>query len=215
MYIVIMGAGRVGSRLAKVLTLEGHNVTIIDKNPKTFKRLGKTSIKTITGIGFDLDVLKEASIEQADAFIAVTDDDNSNIVGALIAKNRFRVPSVIARIYDPSRENLYQSLGIQTISSTSWAANKIKNTLLYAEMVRYMSFGSGEVEIYEVEIFPQLSGKQVRELSIPGEIEVIAITRNGRSFVPTSGAILEEKDSIAFSVISTAVPTLKKLLYQS
>jgi trk system potassium uptake protein TrkA len=213
MYIIIMGAGRVGSRLAKVLTLEGHKVTVIDSDPKAFKRLGASDITKIEGIGFDLDVLEKAGIEQADAFIAVTNGDNSNIVGSLIARNRFRVPKVIARIYDPLRERLYQTFGIQTISSTSWAANKIKNLLLHTELVRHMSFGNGEVEIYEGEVPPQLAGKKVDDLTIPGEISVIAIIRYGRSFVPTTGTVLEEKDGIAFTVTSTAIPTLKKLLY--
>lgn len=215
MHIVIMGAGRVGSRLAKVLTLEGHDVAIIDRDQNAFKRLGKTKVKTVTGIGFDIDVLEESGIDRADAFIAVTNGDNSNIVGSLIAKNRFRVPKVIARIYDPLREKLYQTLGIQTISSTSWAANKIKNTLIYDELVRHMSFGNGETEIYEAEASHQLAGKQVKDLVIPGEIEVIAVIRHGRSFVPVLGTIIEEKDGIVFSVISTTVPTLKKLLYFS
>jgi len=215
MYIVIMGAGRVGSRLAKVLTLEGHKVAVIDKDPRAFRRLGTTKVEKVEGVGFDLDVLKKARIDEADAFIAVTNGDNTNIVGSLIAKNRFRVPKVIARIYDPLRERLYQTFGIQTISSTSWAANKIKNLLLHVELLRHMSFGNGEVEVYEGEVSPQLSGKKVADLLVPGEINVIAIIRNGRSFVPTSGTILEEKDGIAFTVTSTAIPTLKKLLYLS
>jgi len=215
MYIVIMGAGRVGSRLAKVLTLEGHKVAVVDKDPRAFRRLGATKVEKVEGVGFDLDVLKKARIEEADAFIAVTNGDNTNIVGSLIAKNRFRVPKVIARIYDPLRERLYQTFGIQTISSTSWAANKIKNLLLHVELVRHMSFGNGEVEVYEGEVSPQLSGKKVADLLVPGEINVIAVIRNGRAFVPTSGTILEEKDGIAFTVTSTAIPTLKKLLYLS
>jgi len=215
MYIVIMGAGRVGSRLAKVLSLEGHKVVVIDKNLEAFKRLGVTKVKKVEGVGFDLDVLQEAGIEEADAFIAVTDDDNSNVVGSLIARNRFRVPKVIARIYDPLKEKLYQMLGIQTISSTSWAANKIKNLLLHVELVRHMSFGNGEVEIYEGEVSPQLSGKKVADLTVTGEINVISVIRNGHSFIPTSGTILEEKDGIAFTITSTAIPTLKKLLFLS
>jgi len=213
MYIVIMGAGRVGSRLAKVLTLEGHKVVVIDKDAKAFKRLGATKVKEVEGVGFDLEVLEKAGIEEADAFIAVTNDDNSNVVGSLIAKNRFRVPKVIARIYDPLKEKLYQTFGIQTISSTSWAANKIKNMLLHVELIRHMSFGNGEVEIYEGEVSPQLSGKKVAGLAVPGEINLISVIRNGHSFVPTAGTILEEKDGIAFTVTSTAIPTLKKLLF--
>jgi trk system potassium uptake protein TrkA len=213
MRIIIVGAGRVGSRLAKVLGLEGHEIIVIDKNPKIFERLGKTfKGKTVEGNGYDLDTLKKAGVERADALIAVTNSDNANVVIALVAVNRFRVPKVIARIYDPLREKLYQTLGIQTFSSTSWAANKIKNVVAHGELVRHMSFGNGEVEVVEGEILPQLAGKKVADLTVPGELEPISIIRYGRSFVLTSGTILQEKDGIAFVVMSTAVATLKKLL---
>lgn len=213
MRIIIVGAGRVGSRLAKVLALEGHEIIIIDKNPKVFERLGKAfKGKLVEGIGYDLDVLTEAGIDRADALVSVTNSDNANVVTALIALNRFRVPKVIARIYDPLRERLYQTLGIQTFSSTSWAANKIKNLIAHAEVIRHMSFGNGEVEVVEGEILPQLSGKKLADITVPGEVQPIAIIRYGRSFVPTSGTVLQEKDGIAFTVMSTAVATLKKLL---
>lgn len=213
MRIIIVGAGRVGSRLAKVLSLEGHEVVIIDTNPKVFDRLGKAFTgKTVAGIGYDLDVLQHAGIERADALVAVTNSDNANVVTALIAKNRFQVPKVIARIYDPLRERLYQTLGIQTFSSTSWAANKIKNVIAHVELIRHMSFGNGEVEVVEGEVAPQLAGKKVGDLIVPGEVQPISVIRYGRAFVPTSGTVLQEKDGIAFVVMNTAVPTLKKLL---
>jgi len=213
MYIVIMGCGRVGSQLAMVLGLEGHNICVIDKNPEAFRRLGKAfQGKKIVGIGFDEDILKEAEIERADAFIAVTNGDNHNIVGALTAKNKFRVPKVIARIYDPKREKLYQHLGVQTISSTGWAANKIKDLILHVELVRHMSFGNGDVDLVEGEIPPQLAGRQVRDLTVPGEIKVVAVVRFGKAFVPSAGTVLQEKDGIQVSVLNSAIPKLKKLL---
>lgn len=214
MYIVIMGCGRVGSRLAKVLTLEGHEVAVIDKDPTAFKRLGEAfKGKAIEGVGFDRDVLEKAGIEQADAFIAVTNGDNHNIVGALVAKNKFRVPKVVARIYDPAREKLYQHLGIQTISSTAWAANKIKNLICHVELIRHFSFGNGEVEVVEGEISPQLAGRSINDLNIPGEIAVIAIVRFGRAFIPTSGVTFKEKDGIQVAVESSSLPKLKKMLH--
>lgn len=213
MRIIIVGAGRVGSRLAKVLTLEGHEIVVIDKNTKVFDRLGKAfKGKLVEGIGYDLDVLTKAGIERADALVSVTNSDNANVVTALIALNRFRVPKVIARIYDPLRERLYQTLGIQTFSSTSWAANKIKNLIAHAQVIRHMSFGNGEVEVVEGEILPQLAGKKLTDITVPGEVQPIAVIRYGRAFVPTSGTVLQEKDGIAFTVMSTALETLKKLL---
>lgn len=214
MHIVIMGCGRVGSRLAKVLTLEGHEIAVIDKDPAAFKRLGKTfKGQAVEGIGFDRDVLKKAGIDRSDAFIAVTNGDNHNVVGALVAKNKFRVPKVVARIYDPAREKLYQHLGIQTISSTAWAANKIKNLICHIELIRHFSFGNGEVEIVEGEISPQLTGRSVNDLNIPGEITVVAIVRFGRAFIPTSGTVFQEKDGVQIVVETAALPKLKKMLH--
>lgn len=213
MYIVIMGCGRVGSQLAKVLLLEGHEVAVIDKNPAAFERLGPTfKGKKIVGIGFDLDVLKQAEVEKADAFVSVTNGDNSNIVAARIARNFFRVPKVIARIYDPVRESLYRKLGIQTISSTSWAANKVKDLILHAELVRHLSFGSGEVDLIEGEITPQLAGRRVLDLNVPGEIKVVAIVRMGKAFIPGLGTEFEAGDGVQLVVLSSALPKLKRLL---
>jgi len=214
LYIVIMGCGRVGSQLAKVLTLEDHDISIIDKDTEAFQRLGKTFTgKTVTGIGFDQDVLKKAGIEKADAFISVTNGDNSNIVGALVAKNRFRVPKVVARIYDPIREQLYQRLGVQTISSTSWAANKIKDLILHTQVVRHLSFGSGEVDLIEGEILPPLAGKSISDINIHGEIMVVCIVRYGHAFIPGLGTTFEEKDGIQIIVENSTIPRLKKMLH--
>ena len=213
MYIIIMGCGRVGSQLAKRFILEDHKVTVIDKDPSAFKKLGKNfNGKKIEGIGFDEETLKEAEIEKADAFIAVTNGDNHNIVGAVTAKNRFRVPKVVARIYDPAREKLYQHLGVQTISSTAWAANKIKDLVLHVELVRHMSFGNGEVDLIEGEISPQLVGRKVADITIPGEIKVIALIRFGKASIPTAGTIFQEKDGVQVAVANASIPKLKKML---
>ena len=214
MFIVIMGCGRVGSQMAKILALEGHEVSVVDKDAAAFERLGVTfGGRKIEGIGFDIEVLKKAGIEKADAFVSVTNGDNSNILGARIAKNMFRVPKVVARIYDPVRERLYRQMGIQTISSTSWAANKIKDMILHTELVRHLSFGNGEVDLVEGEIPPALAGRRVADINIPGEVKVIAIVRLGRAFIPGLGSELEAGDGIQLAVLSSAMPKVKKLLH--
>ncbi len=213
MYVVIMGCGRVGSQLAKVLTLEGHEVAVIDKNEAAFERLNPRfpGLKVI-GIGFDIDVLEEAGTDRADAFVSVTNGDNSNVLGARIAKNRFRVPKVIARIYDPVREELYRRMGVQTISSTSWAANKVKDMVLHGDLVRHLSFGSGEVDLMEGEVPPALAGKRVVELNLPGEAKVVTIVRLGKAFIPGLGTILERGDGLQLVVLSSAMPKVKRML---
>jgi trk system potassium uptake protein TrkA len=129
--IVIMGCGRVGSELAASLDREGHQVAILDLNAYQFERylpeqFGGT---TITGNGMDQDVLRRAGIEEADAFVAVTQGDNRNVTASQIAKHIFGVQRVVCRIYDPIREQMYHTLGLRTISPTKIGARLMKEAL--------------------------------------------------------------------------------------
>ena len=130
MRVVIMGCGRVGARLAALLDSEGHQVTVLDTETYSFRRLPPTFNGTaLVGNGLDGEVLKKAGIEQADAFIAVTQGDNRNVMAAQIAKHIFNVPRVICRIYDPLRRDLYSTLGIEAISPTTVFAQILKEKL--------------------------------------------------------------------------------------
>jgi trk system potassium uptake protein TrkA len=130
MKVVIMGCGRVGAQLASLLDTDGHQVTIIDKNAYSFRRLSPTfNGEAIAGNGINEDVLKKAGIEEADAFFVLTEGDNRNIMAAQIAKHIFNVPRVICRIYDPLRQELYQTLGLEAISPTTVFAQLLKERL--------------------------------------------------------------------------------------
>lgn len=213
MQIVIMGCGRVGAQLANLLSVDGHKVSIIDQDPKSFKRLGKSfKGEKITGFGYDKGVLEKAGIDHADAFASVTQGDNRNIVGALVAKREYRVPIVVARIYDPVRAIVYNKLGITTISPTRWGANKIKELICYSTINTQLSLGNGEVEILEVEVTHNLSGFTCDKINVPGEIMVVSLTRLGRAFVPVVGTIMGEGDLLHIAVVSTAIPQLKRML---
>jgi len=213
MRLVIVGCGRVGAHLARVMSAESHTVVVVDKNTESFKRLGKEFAgRTVTGIGFDRDVLREAGIERADAFAAVTNGDNSNYIAASVARDTFRVPQVVARIYDPQREAIYRELGIRTISSTSWAVNTIKRILMGNELDSALQFGSGEVEITEVSISGRLVGRFVRDLAVPGEIAPVALVRRGRAFLPTPGVPLEDGDVLHVAVLATAAGLLESMI---
>ncbi len=132
---VILGCGRVGSRLAGMLDSMGHHVSVIDKSPDAFKRLPDTyKGKEVVGVGFDEDVLKRAGIEQADVFAAVTNGDNTNIMASQVAKEIFQVPRVLARIYDPIRENTYHMLGLETICPTTLITNEIIKAVMPEEL---------------------------------------------------------------------------------
>lgn len=203
MKFVVLGCGRVGAQLANTLFVEGHDVAIIDKNPKAFHRLNPAFRgRAITGVGFDRDVLIEAGIERADGFASVTNGDNSNIISALIAKKVFRVPRVITRIYDPMRANIYKQFGVPTISSTLWGATEIREHLLYAELKSEVSFGSGEVELLEFEVPTQLVGHPVSELAVEGQAAVTCLVRLGRAVVPTAATRLDTGD-LVYACVAT------------
>src|SRR5688500_7375526 len=122
-HVIIAGCGRVGSQLALSLAHEGHDVVVIDKNPMAFRRLGEHFPgRALNGVVFDRPTLEEAGIKKAQAFIAVTSGDNSNIVSARTAKERYGVARVVARIYDPDRATIYERVGITTIASARWTA---------------------------------------------------------------------------------------------
>ena len=130
MNVVIMGCGRVGAQLAALLDEEGHKVTVIDREPYSFRRLPADFRGTaLVGDGTDADSLKQAGIEEADAFVAVTQGDNRNVMAAQIAKHIFNVPKVVCRIYDPLREELYHTLGLETISPTTVGAKLLKDLI--------------------------------------------------------------------------------------
>ncbi|MFL5735584.1 MAG: potassium channel family protein [Chloroflexia bacterium] len=130
MKVVILGSGRVGARLATMMDRNGHDVSIIDSNPDSFRRLPETfGGETVLGTGIDVDVLKSAGIEKADAFAAVTNGDNTNIMATQIAKEIFGVKKVLARIYDPGREGLYHELGLETVCPTTLISTTAYNLL--------------------------------------------------------------------------------------
>ncbi len=126
MKVIILGCGRVGVRLATQLDARGDDVTVIDRNQDSFARLGADySGSMVLGTGIDEDVLRKAGIEKADAFIAVTNGDNTNAMAAQIAKQIFRVARVVARLYDPIRVETYQTLGLETVSPTNMGVQRI------------------------------------------------------------------------------------------
>jgi len=130
MKVVIMGCGRVGAQLAGLLDTDGHSVTILDTDAYSFRRLPSTFSGTaLIGNGLNEEVLKKAGIEEADAFVAVTQGDNRNVMAAQIAKHIFNVPRVVCRIYDPLRQELYSTLGVEAFSPTTIFAQMLREKL--------------------------------------------------------------------------------------
>lgn len=213
MKVVIAGCGRVGGMLADKFSAEGHDVAVIDKDRTAFSRLGKAFKGTmITGIVFDKTVLDRAEISRADAFVAVTSGDNSNIVSATIARDIYRVPTVVARIYDPRRADIYRRLGIVTASSVTWASNEIMSLVLHPHLLRDVTLGDGDVQLVRATLGPRLAGRTVGDMNVSGEISVVAVVRAGKSFIPTEGAAFHEGDMLEIAVATSAIPRLTSMM---
>lgn len=205
MKVIIMGCGRVGEQLAHIMSDEGHQIVVIDYNQDALNRLGPDFPgKMIKGVGFDHDVLISAGIETADAFAATSSSDNANILAARIARNIYQVPRVVARLYDPRRAEIYQRLGLRTISSTTWGAGRIHELLVYSQMDAVMSFGGGEVNLVAFEVPNHWQGRTIKQVSVPGEIHVVSIVRAGKAVLPVSGTELKPDDVLYLSVAAAS-----------
>ncbi len=213
MKIIIMGCGRVGSQVSLLLVRHGHEVTVIDHDANALARLGSEfKGKVVRGLGFDRNVLLEAGVETAEGFVAASSSDNANIVAARIARNIFHVPRVVARLYDPVRAEVYQRLGLTTISSTAWGAERIVEVVTHADLDVLHVFRDGGTTMVRVEAPARLNGHRVAQMNIPGEVSVTAITRNDHTFIPVSGTEFQEGDIIYLAVIPSAMLRLEELL---
>jgi trk system potassium uptake protein TrkA len=196
-HIVIMGCGRVGSTLAHILEDKGHSVAIIDQNPEAFRRLrGGFKGRRVTGYGFDRDVLAEAGIEKASAFVAVSSGDNSNIISARVARETFGVENVVARIYDPRRAEVYQRLGIPTVATVRWTADQMLRRLLPEGSEPMWRDPSGEVVLAEVIVDPSWIGHRIGVLEEAAEIRVAFVARMGDGIVPDADTVIQEGDVV-------------------
>jgi trk system potassium uptake protein TrkA len=214
MHVVIMGCGRTGSRLARRLDRQGHSVAVVDKNPTSFHLLDLDyKGRVVEGIGFDSEVLVEAGIERADAFIAVSSGDNSNIVSSIIAKDVFHVPKVVTRIYDPRRAKIYRRFGIATVAPVQWGVNKVFDLLFRERSFSRDTFGSGEVELMEFELPLNLAGRRVGEFEVPGEVHVAAVERLGAALLPVAGTTFQEGDTVSVLVLRHSMDKYKKMFF--
>ncbi len=213
MRVIIVGCGKLGSGLAKALTRKGNQVTIIDKDPNAFELLDKDFQGTkIVGVGFDRDILEQANIRRADAIISCSKSDEANALIGKLARDIYHVPRVISRLYDPRRAEIYRSLGIQTLSTTTWGVERAMEMLSYEKLDSVLSIGDSQVEIVRVETPSLLVDRTVNELTVYGEIRVFAISRNNKVFLPSQGTVLHRNDVIYIAVLASSTDRLKALL---
>ncbi|MEV0729167.1 TrkA family potassium uptake protein [Polymorphospora sp. NPDC050346] len=208
MHIVIMGCGRVGSTLAQRLEALGHSVAVIDQNADAFRRLGPDfGGVTVTGIGFDGEVLRAAGVERADAFAAVSSGDNSNIISARLARETFGVNRVVARIYDQKRAEVYERLGIPTVASVRWTADRILHHVV-PEGMEIFRDPTSTVSIIEVPTHRDWVGRPLRGLEEATGARAAYLIRFGIGTLPTASTVVQEGDQIFMLVTDDIAETV-------
>lgn len=215
MHVVIAGCGRVGSQLARDLGGAGHEVVIVDKDPRAFRRLGDGFTgRALPGIVFDRHTLEEAGIRRAQAFVAVTSGDNSNVVSARTAREAYGVERVVARIYDPVRASIFERLGITTVASARWTAEEITRSLLPPEerVSAALGPGHGDVVVLSLAVPDGVRGLATDRVALPGRVVLAAVTREGRTNVPVPGGLLQGGDLVHLAVHRDAVTDARDLV---
>lgn len=212
MHVVIVGCGRVGSTLALSLISSGHSVAVVDRKSDAFFRLRDNFAgQTITGIGFDRDVLEQAGIKKASAVAAVTNGDNSNILVARVARESFGIENVVARISDPKRAEIYERLGIATVATVKWTSDRILRRILPDLPVVEWTDPSSSVVLVERTLPDTLVGEKVLELEIKGA-RISALRRLSAAVIPDSKTLVQQGDIAYFTVEKDSVNSLDEFL---
>lgn len=208
MHVVIVGCGRVGSTLARELCELGNTVAVVDRKADAFLRLGDDfSGQTIVGIGFDPDILIAAGIEKASALAAVTNGDNSNIMVARVARERFGIQSVVARIYDPKRSEIYERLGIATVATVKWTAERIMRRIISDRPAVEWTDPSAALVLVERIASDAWVGERVTMLN-GGPGNVVGVRRYGQAMLASDDVLVQQGDVVYLAVMSDDIARL-------
>jgi trk system potassium uptake protein TrkA len=213
MYILVVGGGKVGYYLTKILLSEGHEVLVLEKDAKRVERIvEEMGSVCLHGDGCEASTLAEAGAERADILIAVTDEDEDNLVACQVARHKFNVPRTIARINNPRNESLFKKLGIDvTVSATNLILEYISEQLPTHPLTRLLCLNDGQLEIVEIKIPPTSSaiGKRLSELPLPpGTLLSLIIRRGQPPQLPDADTLVEAEDRM----IGVVKPELEEAL---
>jgi trk system potassium uptake protein TrkA len=211
-HVIVVGCGRVGSGLAVSLSAEGHTVAILDKNARAFRRLKDWDGPRIVGSGFDRDDLEKAGAFEAGALAAVTSGDNTNILTVRIARETYKIPNVVARIYDPRRAEIYQRLGIPTVATVTWTIDQVRRRLLPDADVTDWSDPSGRLTLLDRSLPDDWAGRALCELEQPGRLTIVAVTRGGVPRLDARDLVGQEGDVLHLAVLDDARRELDEAL---
>jgi trk system potassium uptake protein len=208
--VIILGCGRQGARLAELLEGEGFEVAVIDE--VSHKRLKSPTIERIVGNGTDRDVLQRAGLQDAFAFAAVTNGDNTNLMTAQMARLLFNVEHVVCRVYDPQRAKLYHDLGLETVSATTVGARMLRNLILAPKILRQYQMGDGSGLTVEFKLGACSAGRPLAELEIPGEFRISGVIRDQQPFIPDASYVAQDGDHILGTVMARSLQRLQEAL---
>ena len=208
-----MGCGRVGSLLARNLEERGHTVAVIDSNPDAFRRLGASfSGIRVTGMGFDEEVLDQAGTPRADAFLAVSSGDNSNIIAARVARETFGIENVVARIYDPGRAEVYERLGIPTVATVKWTADQVLRRILPDDSEPNFRDPSGTIRMDSTPVTPIWVGEHTRRLQELTGARIAWVDRLGEGVLPGPDTVLQDGDVLHLVMREEEAENVKRAL---
>ena len=216
MYIVIVGAGKVGYFLAKRLCLNKHTVSIVEKDKQLCEGIAKElEALVINGDGCDPHILEEAGMARADVVAAVTGDDEDNLIICQLAKEKFKVQRTVAKVNNPDNEHTFSELGIDVpIDSTKIIAKIIEEEVSFSDFVNLMSFKRGKLAIVRVDL-PQDSpviNRQIQDIQMPPDSVFVSIVRGEEVIVPKGNTVLEPGDDVIALTLIGNEPQLLNIL---
>lgn len=212
MHVIVVGCGRVGSAIARELMTGDHDIVVVDRRAEAFRRLGDDFTgRTMTGIGFDKDLLVAAGITEHSAVMAVTSGDNSNILIARVARETFGVQRVVARIYDPKRAVIYERLGIATVATVAWTSARALRHVLPDPMTTDWIDPTSRFAMVERRAPAALAGCTIAELDERG-LRIILLARNGEARLPRPDTLVQQDDALHLMVAIDVLPSLEQLI---
>jgi trk system potassium uptake protein TrkA len=200
MYVIVVGCGKVGAKFACDISADGHDVVIIDNNMASFKLLDDDFRGlTIEGVPIDVDILVKSGIENADAFVAMTPNDNINIMACQIAQEIYNVPTVLARIFDPTREHVFHDFGLQTICPTNLTVETIKSMIIDKSKIQQITLGNESITFSQLDMDDSMINKKLKDVIVEESDNIFGIIRQGTLIYYSNDIVIKQDDKIVLA----------------
>lgn len=197
MQILVVGCGKVGSQFARIMAGEGHEIAVVDSSSENFKLLGQGFHGvTVLGVPIDEDVLKQAGIESADGFAALTPDDNINMMACQIAKEIFHVPRIFARIQDPVKEQVFYQFGVHTVCPTNMAVEEFRALMMGECSTKTCFIDNTGIEFIYERVRDKDAGKLMRDITLPKNTMLLGVMKDGQLSFYNQSTKLEFDDEL-------------------